>query len=46
MELTQQILKYWGESEDLDDLAIAVPVDDLFTAIVGLSFTHRISPRR
>jgi hypothetical protein len=36
MELTQQILKYWGESEDLDDLAIAVPVDDLFTAIVEL----------
>jgi hypothetical protein len=36
MELTQQILKYWGESEDLDDLAIAVPIDDLFTAIVEL----------
>jgi hypothetical protein len=30
MELTQQILKYWGESENLDDLAIAVPVDDLY----------------
>jgi hypothetical protein len=36
MELTQQILNYWGESEDLDDLAIAVPIDDLFTAIVEL----------
>jgi hypothetical protein len=36
MELTQRILDYWGESEDLDELAIAVTVDDLFTALVEL----------